>query len=85
MILNDLQRSKYPIHSLLPGVYGLILSLRTVFPIHSLGQISGTHPSAENIDNVKMVLKLTFRDGIVISFFPKVPMLRMYRNTFEYI
>ena len=29
---HDLQRSYYPIHSLLPGVYVSILSLRTVFP-----------------------------------------------------
>ena len=32
-----------------------------------------------------MVMKLTFKDGMIISFFPKVPMLRMYLNTFETI
>ena len=32
-----------------------------------------------------MVLKLAFRDGMIISFFPKVPMLRLYLNIFETI
>ena len=49
---NDQQRSSCPIPSLLPGVYGSILSLGTVFLRTLPREDTGTHPHAENIDNV---------------------------------
>ena len=49
---NDQQRSSYPILPLLPGVYGSILSLGTVFPCTLPREDIRNTSSRINIDNI---------------------------------